>query len=200
MQRRAAREGAALLAISSGSARPTTSPDYSAEPVKGYEVTPPTGFPKSQASCPAVSSQGRDGIGLAVTLEVPEGVSAMRFDYAFFTHDYPDWVCTTALDQAVGLLTVAGGGSAQNVLLDGSGNPMFASPSSVSACSPSTGFTCPLGTASLVETGMTASSGWLTVSVSVDPGDTIEVVFAIWDSLDGFLDSTLLLDDFAWVP
>ena len=78
---------------------------------------------------------------------------------------------------------------------------MLASPTALRACTASTGYTCPLGTVPLTETGMTASSGWLTTaSLAVTPGDTIEAVFTIWDSLDGTLDSSLLLDDFTWLP
>ncbi len=197
-----ASEGARFLALSSGSARAPNQPGYSAELLKGYPVTPPAGFPKSQASCAAPSSQGYDGIGLSVTLVVPEGVQSMTFDYAFFTDDYPDWVCTTAVDQAAALVTGIGGSSAvQNVLLDSSGNPMLASPTALRACASSTGFACSLGTGPIAETGMTAGSGWLeTASLPVTPGDTIHAVFTIWDSLDGNFDSTLLLDDFTWVP
>jgi hypothetical protein len=196
------REGAALLALSSGTARSTTQAGYSAELDKGYVVTPPAGFPKNQASCPAPSSNGYDGIGLAVTLVVPQGVRFMTFDYAFFTHDYPDWVCTTSVDQVAALVTgIAGSSAVENVLLDAAGNPMLASPTALMACSASTGYACPLGTAPLAQTGMTASSGWMTTaSLAVTPGDTIEAIFTVWDTLDGIIDSSLLLDDFTWVP
>jgi hypothetical protein len=196
-----AREGSALLALSSGTARSTTQPGYADNLDKGYVVTPPAGFPRNQASCPAVSSEGHDGIALSVTLVVPGGVRFMTFDYAFFTRDYPTYDCTAVVDQAAGLVSGVDGSAVQNVLLDGSGNPMLASPTALMACTPSTGYTCPLGTGPLAETGMAASSGWLTTaSLAVTPGDTIVAVFAVWDSLDGIIDSTLLLDDFAWVP
>jgi hypothetical protein len=197
-----AREGSALLALSSGTARSTTQVGYTDNLDKGYVVTPPAGFPRNQASCPAVSSEGHDGIALSVTLVVPAGVRFMTFDYAFFTRDYPTYDCTAVVDQAAGLVSGAGGSATvQNVLLDGSGNPMLASPTALMACAPSTGYTCPLGTGPLTATGMSASSGWLTTaSLAVTPGDTIVAVFAVWDSLDGIIDSTVLLDDFRWAP
>jgi hypothetical protein len=198
----APREGAAMLALSSGTARSPAQPGYNANLDKGYVVTPPAGFPQSQQSCPAVSNNGRDGIGLAVTLVVPPGVRFMTFDYAYFTRDYPDYDCTSTVDQAAAIITgIDGSSDPQNVLLDSAGNPMLASPTALGACSPSTGYTCALGTAPLSETGMPAGSGWLTTaSLAVTPGDTIQAVFTIWDSLDGIFDSTLLLDDFVWVP
>jgi hypothetical protein len=198
----APREGVALLALSSGTARSEVQPGYVADFNKGYPVLAPAGFPKSQAACPAPSSTGYDGIALRVVLVAPAGVRFFAFDYAFFTRDYPSGPCTATIDQAAALVSGIGGSpTVQNVLLDGSGNPMFASPTALSACATSSGYTCPLGTAPLTQTGMTASSGWLsTPNLAVTPGDTIRATFTIWDSLDGTLDSGLLLDRFAWIP
>lgn len=59
-------------------------------------------------------------------------------------------------------------------------------------------FSCPLGVDSLSGTGFEghAASGWLTTSAPVTPGSEITIRFAIWDSGDGLLDSTVLIDDF----
>jgi hypothetical protein len=41
---------------------------------------------------------------------------------------------------------------------------------------------------------------WRTSTVTnVTEGDSINIKFMIWDSGDGALDSTVLLDDFQWV-
>jgi hypothetical protein len=203
-QRNMPREGSALLAITSGRIDLEFGFAYAAGSDKGYVVTPPAGFPNHQPGCPQVSSQANDGIGLAVTLIVPEGARFMTFQYAYFTGDYPVRVCTQFVDQAAALFTGIGESStAENVLLDAEGNPMLASPTALLACKPPTpGYSCPLGSDVLTETALAAGSGWLTATRAVTPGRTIDAIFTIWDSHDGngFYDSTLLLDGFAWLP
>jgi hypothetical protein len=198
------REGVALLALSSGAARAEGQTGYSAALDKGYATAPPAGFPQAAATCPAPSTSGYDGIALQVVLVVPAGVRFLAFDYAYFTRDYPTWACTTFVDQAAALVTgLTGSPAVQNVLRDPSGNPMVVSPTSMRACTASTGYTCPLGTAILAATGFASngSSGWIrSTNLAVTPGDTVRATFMIWDTGDAANDSSLLLDNFTWLP
>jgi hypothetical protein len=41
-------------------------------------------------------------------------------------------------------------------------------------------------------------TGWLRVSGNVEPGETIELRFVLWDAGDPWYDSVVLLDDFRW--
>ena len=41
-------------------------------------------------------------------------------------------------------------------------------------------------------------TGWLVTSGNVQPGEIIELRFAVWDVGDGYYDSVVLLDDFQW--
>jgi hypothetical protein len=41
-------------------------------------------------------------------------------------------------------------------------------------------------------------TGWLTTSGNVDPGETMEMRFVIWDTGDPWYDSVVLLDNFVW--
>jgi hypothetical protein len=106
-----------------------------------------------------------------------------------------------------------GASTGGNIAFDQSGNPISVNNALLQACDPQTAgrkeFTCPLGPASLSGTGFgkdTAGSdhgatGWLQTQVSVDPslkGKNITLVFAVWDSGDGVLDSTALVDNFVW--
>ena len=70
-------------------------------------------------------------------------------------------------------------------------------------------YDCPLGVDSLKDTGFDqiddpfspaphAATGWLTTRARVTPGSIVRLRFAIWDSADGNLDSTVLIDDFHW--
>jgi hypothetical protein len=79
-------------------------------------------------------------------------------------------------------------------------------------CTPQTAggksFACPLGAASLAGTGFEetdnsgphAATGWLTTSAAVESvkGQDITLLFAVWDSSDANLDSTVLIDNFTW--
>ena len=47
---------------------------------------------------------------------------------------------------------------------------------------------------------MGGGTGWLTIQGNVVPGETITLRLAIWDVNDGFSDSTVLLDNFTWLP
>ena len=42
------------------------------------------------------------------------------------------------------------------------------------------------------------ATGWLTTSGNVKPGEVIDLRFVIWDTGDGYYDSTVLIDNFQW--
>jgi hypothetical protein len=43
------------------------------------------------------------------------------------------------------------------------------------------------------------STGWLTTTAPVTPGDTLKLRFAIFDEGDGIYDSSVLIDNFQWL-
>jgi hypothetical protein len=192
-----AREGFALLALSTGSARRPVDPGFQANFDKGYTSGFPAGFPQDNPACPGVvTASPHDGIGLSVVLDVPAGVTGFAFDYFFLSHDHPSFECSTFSDVAAAIV-LRPAQSPTNVLLDPAGHSMTASSVSMRACT-----SCPLGTAALTGTGFESGGGtdWMTTgTVPVTPGTTIEIRFVIWDSGDGQQDSTLLLDDFRWI-
>ncbi len=61
-------------------------------------------------------------------------------------------------------------------------------------------YACPSGPAALGGTGFEThgATGWLETSAPVTPGSTTTLFLAVWDSGDGVLDSTVILDGFAW--
>jgi hypothetical protein len=202
------REGNAFLVLSTGSARAPDDSGYSIVDVtKGYSTPPPAGFPQAEAGCPALSTFGFDGIALEVVLQVPAGVRSLAFDYQYFTNDYPQWICTNYVDQAVALVSgVSGMPPLANVLLDASGNPILASATTIRVCDPDdpqgTGYACSLGDAGLSGTGYDAkgASGWLsTASLPVVASDTVRIRVGLWDTGDAANGSTLLVDNFRWI-
>jgi hypothetical protein len=68
-------------------------------------------------------------------------------------------------------------------------------------------YTCPKGIGELQGTGFdmhtsfmgkqgSAATSWLNTTAPVPPGADITLTFAIWDSGDGVLDSSVLIDNF----
>jgi hypothetical protein len=206
-----AREGLVLVVLSTGVARTPSQTGYNEKLEKGYNHTMPEGFPKHDPNCPAITgTMGNDGIALQVVLKVPAGVRSFAFDYAYFSRDYPDGGCLPYLDQAAALitgLTGTPGGTVRNALLDQFGNPMFVSTSSMSQCinglHNGQAYSICVSTSALMGTGFdtAGATGWLrSADLPVTAGDTVRIAFMVWDSSDGKLDSSVLLDNFAWKP
>jgi hypothetical protein len=124
-------------------------------------------------------------------------------------------VCSQFNDLFVGLVTPPPPGAIDgNVSFDSLGNSISINTDLLRVCQPQTAsdggmaYLCPLGTGLLTGTGFELTSsggphgatGWLQSQASVVPGSTITLRFAIWDSGDEVMDSTVLIDRFAWMP
>ncbi len=196
-------EGSRFLALSSGVARSPADPGYMGTSTdKGLTGDFPEGFPQTQPfNCPLQASPA-DPAGLELTLRVPENATGFSFDYKFYTADYPEWDCTSYVDQFVAMLSpFQGGQTPGNIALDPLGlAPNANSPETITVCFPSGHYTCPDGTAELQGTGFEnhGASIWLTAQAPADPGSEITLRFAIYDSGDGIIDSIVLIDNFRW--
>lgn len=202
--------GKSLLGISSGTARNPNDPGYQSVSgfSKGYTSSPPQGFtPKNATGCSATGGSPHDGSALALTIRVPTNANSFTFKSAFFTYEYPSFVCTTYNDYYVAIMSPAPAKITDgDIVLDQDGNPVSVNNSFLQVCSPGTHggktFTCPQGTSMLTGTDFEGhgSTGWLTTTVPVDTlrGKDITLLFAIWDSGDGILDSTSIIDAFQW--
>lgn len=211
------RDGAAMLALSSGSARDPEQPGYRdiLGFKKGYQSAAPVGYPKESPACPGVvSGTPFDGAALELTFRVPTNVTRLEVDENFFTLEFPGYVCSKYNDFFVvdfdpPVVDYPDG----NVAFDGAGNPISVNNALLQVCEPQIAggkpYECPLGSASLARTGFDsvsdefslaphAATGWLRSRAPVVPGSTLRVRFAIWDSADGNLDSTVLIDRLRW--
>ncbi len=221
----APRQGSALLALSSGTARAPGQPGYTSDcdsfdpdfepPPAGY----PPGYPITSPSCPGTPAGAPfNAVALEVRVRAPEGARSFSFASAFFTYEYPDFICTEYNDFFVALRDTGSG--FENIAFDEDENPVSVNNSLLRACSPGTHggktFDCPLGRSFLSGTGydgsdscghdpsggsspdIGASTGWLRTTAPVSGGEIITLRFAIWDSSDGDLDSLVLIDDFRW--
>jgi len=131
----------------------------------------------------------------------------------YLTSEYPEWSCTEFNDTFLAMLksqsytgnisfdavhntiqvnsalfievdpaqTAGTGYDAMSTSCDSTGNRQ--------GCTmPNVGATCPIG----------GSTGWLTTTSPVTPGEQIDLSFIIFDEGDAILDSTVLIDNFRW--
>ncbi len=217
------REGAQLLALSSGTARRPADPGYqnihSFGFAKGYTGNPPMGFPRPSPACPGVETGGvNDPPALELELKAPDWAKGFAFDFDFYTFEWPMFVCSPYNDFFVAILSPVPEGQVDgDISFDAMGNPISVNAAFVSVCGCNGGppcwaggrpFTCPDGVDELLETGFDqdtnglrhAATSWLTTTAPVMPGQTITLRLAIYDSADQSLDSTVLLDKFRWLP
>lgn len=214
-------EGERMLALSSGTARQPTDPDYKNVSgfSKGYSTPQPIGqFPKEAATCSgATTGAAHDGASVTLKIRTPSNAQGFRFNFNFFTYEWPSFVCSTFNDFFVAMLDPVPMGLVDgNISFDKNGDPVSVNNAFLEVCGCSSGppctaggkqFTCPLGNAGLVGTGFGldsafsdhASSGWLETQAPVSPNSEITLQFAVSDSGDGVLDTSVLVDNFRWV-
>jgi hypothetical protein len=222
-------EGGSLLVLSTGLAAPNTNPMAPASWDYGVSSTLPFqygGTLQSPACTTQVLSTPHDPVMLTLTLRVPSNAHGFSFKANYFTGDYADSICSSYVDQFValvqpaGLLNPLGGNVAvvgtapnqQNLSADlAATNTGYLTQCAAPANTCSVSYTGCTGTTGLVGTGFDlagsgtcnvlrgAATGWLTVNGATTPGSQITLRLAIWDSGDGVVDSTVLLDGFQWL-
>jgi hypothetical protein len=210
--------GQRMLAISSGTARQPTDPGYKTVGGfdKGYICNHPQGFPKESPACPGVTTgQPHDGMGLEVTVKAPSNAHGFSFYFNFYTYEWPSYICSQYNDFFVALLApIPMGQTDGNISFDSQGNPVSVNNAFLEVCGCNPGppciagnksFPCSLGDKGLLGTGFKdqftdhGSTGWLFSQAPVTPGEQITMRWAVYDSGDGILDSTTLVDNWAWI-
>jgi len=206
-------KGHRMLVLSTGAARAPGQPDY--EPPNGVDHgtsgEPPEGYPKESEFCPdVVTGDCFDPAALELKIRVPTNAKSFSFNLDFYTYEYPDWICSQFNDFYVTLMwPKAPSLPDHNISFDSAGNSISVNNGLLQVCEPGTHkektFECPLGTDALKDTGFIdsadathAATGWLVTEAPVEPGSIITLRFAVWDSGDFRLDSTVLIDNFKW--
>lgn len=129
---------------------------------------------------------------LRFVLQVPDDVTSFSYDFAFSSTEWPYYYGSQYNDMYIGWLESELWTG--NISFDNQGNPI----------SLNAGFLdFQDGGGNLPEFAGTcmrqhAGTNWLTTTVGVTPGETITVVFAIFDLSDPILDSYAFLDNFQW--
>jgi len=209
-----------MLALSSGAARRPGDPGYASPQgySKNYGSSHPQGFPKESPACPGViTGSPYDGAALEVTVRVPTNAGGFAFDFDFMTYEFPGYVCSTFNDLFVALLSpIPPGQTDGNVSFDSQGNTVSVNSVFLEVCGCAGGppcqaggkiFTCGFGVSELLGTGFGVdtegqdhgATSWLTTSAPAVAGSEITIRWGIYDSGDGILDTTTLVDNWRWV-
>jgi hypothetical protein len=173
------------------------------------------GFPKESPACPGVvTGQPHDGVALEVELVAPTNAKGFSFTFNYFTYEWPDYICSQFNDFFVALLYPVPMGQADgNISFDSKGNPVSVNNAFLTVCGPpgvygGKAFSCAQGDAALLGTGFGkdaalaqdhGSTYWLETQAPVGQHETFTLRWAVYDSGDGILDTTALVDDFQWV-
>ncbi len=202
----APRRGSAMLALSSGNARV---PGQAGECLSvscgtlGLGSAPP-GFPQDVPNCIG-DTEINDDIALEVQLRAPTNATGLSYEFTFYSHEYPEWVCTDYNDQFIALVTPPPMGSiGGNISFDAQTNPVSVNIALFDVCQG-----CTLGTNELVGTGFdtwgfngladAGATSWLQTTAPVEGSQDFTIRFAIWDTGDTAYDSTVVLDNFEWI-
>jgi hypothetical protein len=207
-------DGLSMLVLSSGTARtPTQAGFQSLDGAKmGTTSGAPAGFPKGSTLCPGVTPGSvYDPAALELKIRVPTNAQSFQWQSNFFSTEFPAWVCTQFNDVFVAILDPKPGALADgNVAFDEMGNAISVNTHFLRVCQAqaagdggTVSYPCPLGTSQLTgtgfDTGTHGATGWLQTQAPAAPGSVITLRFAIWDSADDIMDSTVLIDKFTWV-
>jgi hypothetical protein len=195
------REGATLLALSSGHARDESAADACGSNSCGMlgQGQAPPNFPQDVPSCSG-SSDINDDVALDLQIKAPMNATGYSYDFFFYSFEYPEWVCTSFNDQFIALVDPAPKGSINgNISFDSKKNPVSVNIAFFSVCDG-----CADGAGMMQGTGFNkwddaGGTNWLTTQAPVKGGDTFKIRFAIWDTGDDAWDSTVLVDNFKWI-
>ena len=220
------REGKKLAVLSTGYASEYDSPggaNVNFNPGKewGYSGALPSGFPKAASGCPQAPDTN-DVVNLKLTLKAPKNASGVRFDFNFYSSEWPAFICSEFNDGFIAYLTAKGfnGGKGDNMSFDSKKNPVSVNNGFFDRCTPSVDIGCapgavpgtstcpggvdgkwcdqgPFGGGQKTSTNGGAT-GWLTSSAPVQAGEEFTLEFMVWDTGDSALDSLVLIDNFKW--
>jgi hypothetical protein len=222
----AVQRGKRMLALSSGHARTPSMPETCSKiPCDTTGIgTPPPLFPQTVPNCKG-SSIVNDDIGLEIELRAPTNATGYRFSFKFYSEEFPYYVCSSFNDQFVALVNPAPEGSIHgNISFDSKTNPVSVNIAFFDVCDPAASLGdfakwckmtalgcpsppnpfCPSGASELLGTGfetpgLGGATSWLETKAPVVGGEVFKIRFAIWDTGDAVLDSTVLIDDFQWI-
>ncbi|MFO7567465.1 MAG: choice-of-anchor L domain-containing protein [Enhygromyxa sp.] len=137
-------------------------------------------------------------------LAVPEEANGYKFDFAFFSAEFPEWVDTqyndiflvwSTSETYTGNVTFINGQPLTVTALEDSvlyeGNDPQLAGTGVDGVGGG-----PMGQGMMEPVG--GATGWFTATGSAAPGETFTLAWALFDMGDSFYDTTVVLDAFRW--
>ena len=218
------REGDKFVILSSGAAQDLTIPGhYASTSISGADtpLPPPLQPVNVSATQDCYENPGLVGTGdcsntiqeqwdqgsgahdyaeMRFTTTVPLGTFGFTYDFAMFSTEYPVFYQSSFNDMYIAWLE-----SEQwtgNISFDDMGHPISLNAGFLDYKDAPNMYDCPAPCQApeLQGTAMQGHAGtrWLTTTAGVTPGETIELVLAVFDLTDSILDTVILLDNFQW--
>lgn len=216
------REGNKMLMLSSGTARNTEDPGFVYRSFdKQYTSNSPYGATPVLTCGDIPTGLAHDAAAVEFEIKMPSNVLGFTFDFHFFTYAWSDHHCGNVADFFVAKVFPFPPNSHEgNIAVDVQNFPISSNSDVFSACTclgkPSgpcdvgnKHFFCEYGNAPLLGTPFAsdlanpgwshASTGWLrSTSGPIMSGSTIRIRLATYDTTDGLLDSSTLIDNWQW--
>ena len=137
---------------------------------------------------------------------------SFSFQFHFFSAEYPEYVCTRYNDE---FLVVVQSSKTYtqptNISFDGKMNPITVNSGFFIVCTNGTTpqtMNCTHPVSEIAGTGFEdddgagqpigGSTGWLSTTAPIAPGEDVTLRFVIFDEGDGVYDSSALIDNFKW--
>jgi hypothetical protein len=148
----APREGSSLGAISSGFARAYDDIDgtdqgmssafVAGQPMDGTNYptgSAPPGYPQAAQGCPQ-DNLVNDMVDVKLVLKAPPDASGFQFDFAFFSSEWPNYVCSNFNDAFVAYLTSSN--MTGNISFDAKNDPVAVNIGFLDVCTPDAPIGC----------------------------------------------------------
>ena len=227
-------QGSMMSFLSSGTAVDSTDQaSYATCPGTDFSTTftNPMPLPKAQNTNPCGTGVDESTVSvhdyteLRMTIKAPINAGSFTFDFAFFSEEYPVYVCQGFNDTFLAIQTSQQYPSGYQIAYDANGhrvnvnNAFFQDCNSCNNCVPGSNFNIacanpistlngtffevPLGPSSTPPSQCNESHGsggtdWLKTTSPINPGETFTLSWIIFDEADGILDSSVILDHFHW--
>jgi hypothetical protein len=189
------------------------------KPQTGTNLAQTNATANPDPNVPAVAGCGsaqpamvNDYTELSLKLKVPQNANSFSFQFHFFSAEYPEFVCTSYNDEfLVEMTSPHEYPMATNISFDAAKNPITVNNGFFTVCEnysakPQTQH-CTKPVSDIAGTGFEdsdgakpigGSTGWLTTTAPVTPGEEITLRFIIFDEGDHIYDSSVLIDNFKW--
>ena len=137
---------------------------------------------------------------LRMSVVVPANTTGFSYDLAMFSTEYPNYYQSSFNDMYVAWLESESWTG--NISFDEMGNPISLNAGFLDYKDAPNPYDCPApcNAPELAGTAMMGHAGtkWLTTSAPVTPGETIELIFGVFDLSDPILDTVVILDNWLW--